>query len=51
MKETESKKPRISARAWKNDERLKENTKTVWRKAGGKNSLLKAHETLKKLKT
>lgn len=27
MKETKSKKPRISAQAWKNDEQLKENTK------------------------
>lgn len=29
MKETKSKMSRISARAWKNDEQLKENTKTV----------------------
>lgn len=50
MKETESKKPRISAWAWKNDEQLKENKKTAWRKAGGKNNLLKTHESLKKLK-
>lgn len=50
MKETESKKPRISAWAWENDEQLKENTKTARRKAEWKNNLLKTHESLKKLK-